>query len=1357
MNIRKVLLASTALIAIAGYSAEAQAQANTSTLTGAGATVTIDNGTTNANLTGDQGNNEALNIDDDSDVTVTSTGVVENTNTGADASAIDISTSGGTEDVVITINNGGTVSNDGTGGAAAIQSVAGSDLNSLTITVNGTLESTNGQAVNLNAGTDVGTPVQVNIGATGDVTGELDLVTADNAIVDVNISGGAMLEGITTGSAADTIDVTGVAATVIDGDVVTAGGNDSVTVANGQTSFTGAINLGTDGSDTFTLNSAGGTLTLVGANVVTADEIVVRNGTLDVDAGDVSNSTALTLGFTGAGGSSTVRVDDGSTVTGITVDKADGSVGIATLNVDTTGGDVAGFGAIGQGTNGALNTINVTGGNDFVVTADVTATTTNIDDTAELEIDSNNFDSNIVGSSGVNTLSVDGGSLLNGAANTALLLGGNDIVNVTGGSIDGTTLDLGAGDDAVNVSGGDIDTTNLRGGVGTDTIDVTGAAGISSAISGFEGIDISGGSTLTLDGSVAGTATLDYDTASNNVVVLNNTGATFSFGAVTGLAGDDTLTLTDGNFNATSVDLGNGGNIVNVAGGTFGTTANGITVMGGTGIDTLNVTGGTLNSAVNLGDGANQVDIDAGTVAGNIIGGAVGDTVDVDGGILNGNITLGTGIDVVTLGNTTLNGVLDTGDGETITVDAGTVNINSNPLNVSDIALDTGTTTNLNIGAANTFAGTISGGTAGAQILDLQSGTFSGGIDLDDGVDTVTINGATLSGDYTGGTGVDNFTLTTGTFSGNFIGGAGGAADVVTIAGGALGANTTFAAATGQGAVLNIDTSLTLSGNQDVDGFALDVDNNATLTVASTAGGGAGLGAGVALDAATVAANASLIANADVNVITGTYTNLGTTRIGDGVTVTIDDYADGAGANLVFTTTTDGASNSAGAIANTAAAPGDFGNTTFSFSGPVTAGLTIQDIITGVEVTTADAFAVTDSYLYDFELLGDSANTDVNVAANNTLASALTNSGNTGAATVVAGLIETNVADADLQSYLGGVASATTAAAANSALEAGLPNVEGAGYGAAIETSAQSGQIISNRLGSLRGFGSGSNQGVASGDGHSGVKAWSQVFGSTGEQDQRDGVAGYDIDSYGVSFGVDKEFGNDLTAGIAVTYAMSKVDSEDAASTETDVDTYGITLYGEHEIDDTTYVNALVGYSFSENDVSRVSPTVRSFDYDANTFSLAGEVGRSYPVSRDVNIVPHVGVSYMNYSADNFTDPGMGGVNTEFENLNRLEGIVGFDLEYTMETENGSTFMPYVSADFGYDFIGDEVESTANFVGGGAAFTTEGFESQDERLNIGAGFVLATEDQWEFSADYEYEIKADFDSHSGRLKASRRF
>jgi Ca2+-binding RTX toxin-like protein len=310
-----------------------------------------------------------------------------------------------------------------------------------------------------------------------------------------------------------------------------------------------------------------------------------------------------------------------------------------------------------------INTLNATGGTDFVVLSGLTTI------------------------SGVTSITINGGSgsqivTGSGFAETISTGAGNDTINsgagddtITGG--DGAdSMDGGDGSDIYNIAGGQLggDTFNDTGTSGSDTINVTGALSTflsfgkfgtvyslinpllpASALATYQGIEIFDGNNFSISGvnngsdifdlsgfssatqvgaintfdATGGTDYVNVSTADNGVTITGAGGSqivvgsgyadTISTGSgndtINAGAGNDTITGGDG---ADSMDGGNGDDTFNIAGSQVG----GDTIIGGSGNDTIkNTSAGALGissfgpsgsgttatySSIEILDGSNQ-------------------------------------------------------------------------------------------------------------------------------------------------------------------------------------------------------------------------------------------------------------------------------------------------------------------------------------------------------------------------------------------------------------------------------------------------------------------------------------------------------------------------------------------------------------------------------------------------------------------------------------------------------------------------------------------------------------------------------------------------------------------------------
>lgn len=178
--------------------------------------------------------------------------------------------------------------------------------------------------------------------------------------------------------------------------------------------------------------------------------------------------------------------------------------------------------------------------------------------------------------------------LLDPSTGVIEMLGGDDVFNMSGGTIGSATdvigLSLGAGADQFQMSGGSI----------------------SGSVFG-----LGGGNTYILSGGTIGGSL--FAGSQNDTVTISGTAVIQGIGAdpdAVGLEdGDDTFVMSGGTVNGA--------------------------VSGGAGTDSLSISGGTITGFVSGSDGEDQVTVSGGTIQGDIIA----ESVTLTGGTIGGNIS----------------------------------------------------------------------------------------------------------------------------------------------------------------------------------------------------------------------------------------------------------------------------------------------------------------------------------------------------------------------------------------------------------------------------------------------------------------------------------------------------------------------------------------------------------------------------------------------------------------------------------------------------------------------------------------------------------------------------------------------
>lgn len=907
---------------------------------------------------------------------------------------------------------------------------------------------------------------------------------------------------------------------------------------------------------------------------------------------------------------------------------------------------------------------------------------------------------------------------LNGATNTF-----TGAVTVTGGANSATN------DASLLISGasttftGGLVLNNGAAGQAVFTLDGTAAQSVTGAISGNGEINVTnngtGAVTFNTDSTHTGTLTVNNDATNQTVSILGNSASAIALG---NNVGAHTITANFGRSTAQAVSGGITGGasenvVVNFIGG------NTVTLSGAatSGVDTTTITGNTT-VATNQNYGSTNISIASGSTlstTANTVTGAIANsgTLALNGGSVVGAVT-GTGLLDVNVGGA-INGAITQGTAD-----------------IAAVTLTQTTASGYNVGSTNfSGAGTLALA-GGAQTV---AGNFT---NTTDGQGTITIADSATTTAFTGNLGAS----TAHSLLALTVAGAG--ANLVTTTGNVFVDTTTLNA---NDTLQFLGTSAqTVSGA--VNGGILTVGNGTTTSDVSFNGL-----VNAASSTVSAAAKARYTA-AGTSAYTGTYTNTGTTYVSQGSVLSADTLTD-TGSYVLNVVD-----------ANGTLAAADFGSLTDTGGGAAT--LTASRLavnVTGdlgvgtVQLLThvqAGAATLTDNSIqYSFVTANNGNNTDVTVART-TAATLAVGSNNTGIAPVIDSLnASTNT---QIAAIVDNLAAAPTQAAFNEVLEAAGPTVDGGAVVGGFNASVQSMGVSNDRLASLR---TGNETGMVAGEMGNGLATWIQGFGQTADQDRRDGVDGYQADTYGIAVGLDTDQAlENGTVGVSLSYANTNVDSDNANRTEADVDSYQVSVYGDYDVAPQTYILGNLGYAWNNIDQTRhnvggVVGLTANGDYDSEQFIAYTEVGHDFAVADRTTLTPHVSAHYQHISIDDYLETGAGGANLNVKNddLDIFELGVGAELAWDLDGGNGSKIRPALNVGYRHDLVGDNVQSTSNFTGGGAAFKTDGLEPARGTFDVGASIGYAMDNNWEFTADYDFEAKSDYTAHSGFVRAGYKF
>ena len=273
------------------------------------------------------------------------------------------------------------------------------------------------------------------------------------------------------------------------------------------------------------------------------------------------------------------------------------------------------------------------------------------------------------------------------------------------------------------------------------------------------------------------------------------------------------------------------------------------------------------------------------------------------------------------------------------------------------------------------------------------------------------------------------------------------------------------------------------------------------------------------------------------------------------------------------------------------------------------------------------------------------------------------------------------------------------------------PEVNGGSTSAAISGQSLISNVTGSRTSSVRGQSSGEHFKEAG--------VWVQALYSDADQNQRDGVAGYNAYSRGMAVGADGKVNDQLTLGLAYSFLDTKVNGN--TGNRTDVEGHAFTLYGGFESGN-AFVDGSLTYGLNDNSGKRqIAGTTAKGAYDSELLGLNLVGGYTYRIDNNLLIEPRVAARYSNVQIDSYREKGSSAaLNVEDQRYEVFELGAGVRVAGSYPLGQG-TLEPQVKLMAYHDFAADQASSTSTFVLGNTPFVTQGAKPVRNSYEAGVG------------------------------------
>jgi outer membrane autotransporter protein len=408
----------------------------------------------------------------------------------------------------------------------------------------------------------------------------------------------------------------------------------------------------------------------------------------------------------------------------------------------------------------------------------------------------------------------------------------------------------------------------------------------------------------------------------------------------------------------------------------------------------------------------------------------------------------------------------------------------------------------------------------------------------------------------------------------------------------------------------------------------------------------------------------------------------------------------------------------------------------------------------GIDATT---FNVTDnSKLFNFEALVNTSSIDLLAIAASTsgVSSSALNQGfsqGLGAARVLDGFVNDSNTSGDMANVVTALGKLSTDRAVSDAVAQTLPLMS-----AGLNQVTSSTMRTTNRVIQARQEG---NMGRSSGDDFLGDKHfWFKPVASRADQDNRDGVAGYTADTYGMVFGADAEVSERDRLGFAFSYMSSNVDGRSTASTNSaDIDAYQLVSYGSHQFAAAPdiEVNWQADVGTNKNDGRRKInfgglDRVAKSDFDSTTAHVGAGISRSLQLNERTRFIPSVRADYFWIRDEAYTEKGADALNLHVKRNSSDQLIAMAEGKVCQQLTDRASLS--VNGGIGYDLLNERDSITASYAGGGSAFRTKGMDLSPWMGRAGLGLTVNATERTEITARYDLEGRSDFIGQTASVK-----
>ena len=249
-------------------------------------------------------------------------------------------------------------------------------------------------------------------------------------------------------------------------------------------------------------------------------------------------------------------------------------------------------------------------------------------------------------------------------------------------------------------------------------------------------------------------------------------------------------------------------------------------------------------------------------------------------------------------------------------------------------------------------------------------------------------------------------------------------------------------------------------------------------------------------------------------------------------------------------------------------------------------------------------------------------------------------------------------------------------------------------------------------------------------------EVWSEGSISFGKIGESSLSSAQDIDSLGITVGVDTKMDDDQILGVALRVGNTDVDVGTFGS-KVDTNALSLSLYGINSLENSNYLKHVFGVSYLDSDIAR--------KYDGNTDANKGEregkqvfgslnFGKEYENS-DLIITPTGRIDGSYTALNGYTESGIAALSYNDQDIKSLMASLGVLIDQDVDLEN-STVRSRINLEYSKEFASSSKVVTS-YVSNSESFEYQADNKNRDIYTAGLGLDFKHDQGLTISTDYE--------------------